>query len=124
MDCFAVTLGMACGSRGLTLKQAVRMAAYFGGFQFVMPVIGWLAGDRLLGIIQNFDHWVAFGLLTLIGGRMIWESFEMSEEKKAAADQTQGKGCSFSRWRRASTPGRRAEPGVSGRAFSPPPSSG
>ena len=53
MDCFAVTLGMACGARGLTMKQAVRMAAYFGGFQFVMPVVGWFAGDRLLGLIRT-----------------------------------------------------------------------
>jgi manganese efflux pump family protein len=92
MDCFAITLGMACGSRGLTLKQAVRMAAYFGGFQFVMPVIGWFAGDRLLGLIARFDHWVAFGLLVLIGGRMIHESIEMSEEEKSCRpDQTQGR---------------------------------
>ena len=92
MDCFAITLGMACGSRGLTLKQAVRMAAYFGGFQFVMPVIGWFAGDRLLALIRHFDHWVAFGLLALIGGRMIWESVEMSEEEKACRPgQTQGR---------------------------------
>ncbi len=92
MDCFAVTLGMACGSRGLTLKQAVRMAAFFGGFQFVMPVIGWFAGDRLLRIIEHFDHWVAFGLLALIGGRMIWESLKMNDEEKACRpDQTQGK---------------------------------
>jgi putative Mn2+ efflux pump MntP len=92
MDCFAITLGLACGARGLTMKQAVRMAAYFGGFQFVMPVIGWFAGDRLLALIRHFDHWVAFGLLALIGGRMIWESVEMSEEEKACRpDQTQGK---------------------------------
>ncbi|MGZ5555824.1 MAG: manganese efflux pump MntP [Candidatus Aminicenantales bacterium] len=92
MDCFAITLGMACSARGLTMRQAVRMGAYFGGFQLVMPVIGWLAGDRLLGIIQNFDHWVAFGLLALIGGRMIYESVEMSEEDKAGRpDQTRGK---------------------------------
>jgi len=92
MDCFAVTLGMACGARGLTMKQAVRMAAYFGGFQFVMPVAGWYAGDRMFAFIQNFDHWVAFGLLALIGGRMIYESFEMSEEEKACRpDQTQGR---------------------------------
>ena len=92
MDCFAITLGLACGARGLTMKQAVRMAAYFGGFQFVMPVAGWLAGDRLLGIIEHFDHWVAFGLLALIGGRMIWESVEMSDGEKAPRlDQTQGK---------------------------------
>jgi len=91
MDCFAVTLGMACGARGLTMREAVRMAAFFGGFQFVMPVAGWLAGDRLLGLIRNFDHWIAFGLLALIGGRMIYESFGMSEEEKACRpDQTQG----------------------------------
>lgn len=91
MDCFAVTLGLACGSRGLTMKQAVRIAAFFGGFQFVMPVAGWLAGDKLFGFIRDFDHWVAFGLLTLIGGRMIYESFGLSEEEKACRpDQTQG----------------------------------
>jgi putative Mn2+ efflux pump MntP len=91
MDCFAITLGLACGARGLTMKQAVRMAAYFGGFQFLMPVAGWFAGDRLLALIKDFDHWIAFGLLALIGGRMIYESFGMSEEEKACRpDQTQG----------------------------------
>jgi len=91
MDCFAITLGLACGTKGLTMKQAVRMAAFFGGFQFVMPVAGWLAGDKLLGFIKSFDHWVAFGLLALIGGRMIYESFGLNEEEKACRpDQTQG----------------------------------
>jgi len=91
MDCFAVTLGLACGARGLTMKQAVRMAGAFGGFQLVMPILGWLAGARLLGLIGRLDHWVAFGLLALIGGRMIYESFGMTEEEKACRpDQTQG----------------------------------
>jgi manganese efflux pump family protein len=91
MDCFAVTIGLACGSRGLTMKQTVRMAAAFGGFQLVMPPLGWLGGARLLGLIAGFDHWVAFGLLALIGGRMIYEFFEMSEEEKAGRpDRTQG----------------------------------
>src|SRR5512136_1862245 len=92
MDCFAITLGLACGSRGLTLKQAVRMAAYFGGFQFVMPVIGWFAGEQLLGLIAGFDHWVAFGLLALIVVLMIHESIEMSEEEKSGRPyQTRGR---------------------------------
>ena len=91
MDCFAVTLGVACGARGLTMKQAVRMAAFFGGFQFVMNVAGWFAGDKLLALIKSFDHWVAFGLLAVIGGRMIYESFGLSEEERASRpDQTQG----------------------------------
>lgn len=92
MDCFAVALGTAAGARGLSTKQALRMAVYFGGFQMVMPLAGWLAGDRLLGLIEGIDHWVAFGLLALIGGRMIYESFEMSEEEKAARfDRTRGR---------------------------------
>jgi putative Mn2+ efflux pump MntP len=92
MDCFAVSLGMASGSRGLTLKQAARVAVFFGGFQFAMPVVGWLAGARLLGLIRNFDHWVAFGLLAAVGGHMIYESFELSEEeKKARPDGTRGR---------------------------------
>lgn len=91
MDCFAVTMGLACGARGLTTKQALRLAVFFGGFQSVMPILGWFAGERLLGLIRNFDHWIAFGLLALIGGRMIWESARMSEAEKACRpDQTQG----------------------------------
>jgi putative Mn2+ efflux pump MntP len=91
MDCFAVTLGLACGSKGLAPRQALRMAAFFGGFQFVMPVLGWLAGTRLLGLIRNVDHWVAFGLLAFVGGRMIHEAFEKGEGEEACpADRTQG----------------------------------
>lgn len=91
MDCFAVTLGLACGARGLTMKQAVRMGVFFGGFQMVMPLIGWLLGESLLGLIRHFDHWVAFGLLALIGGRMIYESFGLTDEEKACRpDPTQG----------------------------------
>jgi putative Mn2+ efflux pump MntP len=91
MDCFAVTLGLACGDRGLSLRQTLRMAASFGGFQFAMTLAGWLAGDRLLAVIRSFDHWVAFGLLALIGGRMIWESVRKSGAEKACRpDRTQG----------------------------------
>lgn len=91
MDCFAVSLGLACGLKGLTMRQALRMAAFFGGFQFVMAVLGWLAGSGMLGFIKNFDHWVAFGLLAFVGGRMIYESFEQSdEEREARPDQTRG----------------------------------
>jgi len=91
MDCFAVSLGLACGSKRLENRQVLRMATFFGGFQFVMPIAGWLAGDRLLGFIKDFDHWVAFGLLALIGGRMVYESFEQGEKAKAGRpDRTQG----------------------------------
>jgi len=91
MDCFAVSLGLACGLKGLPTRQALRMAAFFGGFQFAMPLLGWLAGDKLLGFFRTIDHWVAFGLLAVIGGRMIYESLALSDEEKACRpDQTQG----------------------------------
>jgi len=92
MDCFAVTLGMACGATGLTMRQAARAALYFGGFQFLITVLGRLAGDRLIGLIRNGDHRAAFGLLALVGGRMIYEAFEMSEDEKASRpDRTRGR---------------------------------
>ena len=91
MDCFAVTLGMSCGSQRLTGAQALRLGLAFGGFQAAMPVIGWFAGDRALGLIKDFDHWTAFALLALIGGRMIWESLHMSgEDEDGRPDRTRG----------------------------------
>ncbi len=91
MDCFSVALGLSCGSRKLALGQALRLALFFGGFQFLMPLLGWLAGGRLMGLIEHFDHWVAFGLLAVIGGKMIHDSFHLDTEEKACRpDQTRG----------------------------------
>jgi putative Mn2+ efflux pump MntP len=91
MDCFAVSMGLACGLRGLSTRQAVRMAFFFGAFQFAMPVVGWFAGANVVRFMRAFDHWIAFGLLAAIGGRMIYESFSLSEEEKAdRPDQTSG----------------------------------
>jgi putative Mn2+ efflux pump MntP len=91
MDCFAVSMGLACGLRGLSGRQAVRMAFFFGAFQFGMPVLGWFAGESVIRFMQGIDHWIAFGLLVAIGVRMIYESFSLSEEQKACRpDQTRG----------------------------------
>lgn len=91
MDCFAISLGLACGQKGLTMRQAVRMAFFFGAFQCGMPVLGWFAGENVVRLMAGFDHWVAFGLLAAIGGRMIYESFGLSDEEKACRpDQTRG----------------------------------
>ncbi len=91
MDCFAVSMGMACGATRLRMRQIVRMAAAFGFFQFGMPVVGWFAGERIVRLIGRFDHWLAFGLLAFIGGRMIYESFALSEEEKGGRpDRTRG----------------------------------
>jgi manganese efflux pump family protein len=90
MDCFAVSLGMSCSREGLTGKQAVRMGLFFGFFQFAMPVAGWFAGENIIRYIQGFDHWIAFGLLAFVGGKMIVESFIGEGDRKNHVDRTCG----------------------------------
>ena len=90
MDTFAVSLGMSCGRNGLTGKQAVRMGLFFGFFQFAMPVVGWFAGENIIRYIRGFDHWIAFGLLAFVGGKMIVESFMDEGDKKNHVDRTSG----------------------------------
>ena len=90
MDAFAVSIGVSLAQSRLKPGQVLRMAFFFGLFQAGMPVLGWLAGRGVVGLIQEMDHWVAFGLLVLIGGRMIGESFAKGREGKQGADRTRG----------------------------------
>lgn len=80
MDAFAVAVSSGVTIKNFKLKNALTMALFFGGFQAVMPVIGWLAGMGLKQFIVDWDHWVAFGLLSFIGIKMIYESFKIKEE--------------------------------------------
>lgn len=91
MDAFAVSVGVSLSRGGLTGKQTLRIAIHFGFFQFGMLIIGWLAGQSIVHYIQTIDHWVAFGLLVIIGFKMIYESFQPQgslQEKKR--DPTKG----------------------------------
>ncbi|MEE9912310.1 MAG: manganese efflux pump MntP family protein [Deltaproteobacteria bacterium] len=89
IDAFSVAIGIGASNRARSWAPVLRLSLAFGIFQFVMPLAGWLAGSTVVGLIQDFDHWVAFALLAVIGGKMIWEGFEKeSDEKKA--DQTRG----------------------------------
>ena len=78
MDAFAVSIGLGAKKAEATLPLAIKAGLYFGFFQATMPLIGYLAGVGFLEYIEDVDHWVAFVLLALIGGKMIYESF--SEE--------------------------------------------
>ncbi len=78
-DCFAVALAASTSAAGPSRLQALRVCLAFGTAQAVMPVLGWLAGKNLVDLISGYDHWVAFGLLLAVGGRMIWESFHGEE---------------------------------------------
>jgi putative Mn2+ efflux pump MntP len=64
------------------------MPLLFGFFQAIMAVLGWLAGRGVIGYISAYDHWVAFGLLLVIGGRMIWESCHKSNKEKTKKNLT------------------------------------
>ena len=75
MDAFAVSICKGLGMKEVNLKVAVVLALFFGGFQALMPLIGWALGSQFLGIICPIDHWLAFVLLAVIGGKMLWEAF-------------------------------------------------
>lgn len=85
MDAFAVAVckGLAAGKVGA--KHFVVVGLWFGGFQFLMPVLGYFLGSFFADKIRSVDHWVAFVLLLLIGANMIRESFSKEEEKTDAS---------------------------------------
>jgi putative Mn2+ efflux pump MntP len=74
-DCFAVALGGSLSQKKFRIGLLLRLALAFGIFQAGMTWLGWLAGSTVIDYIAAYDHWLAFGLLAFIGGRMIWESF-------------------------------------------------
>jgi len=77
MDAFAVSIVSGAAYKRLHLRHALRIAVFFGGFQAIMPLIGSLAGLSVKQHIADYDHWVAFGLLGAVGGKMIYESFKI-----------------------------------------------
>ena len=82
MDAFAVAISMGATLRTIRLTQLLRLAIAFGGFQGLMVVVGYLAGRALSENlwVTTFDHWVAFGLLAFLGGKMIYEARYLPEE--------------------------------------------
>ena len=80
MDAFAVSICKGLSIRKLKLSQALIVGAWFGAFQALMPAIGWLLGSAFTDLIESVDHWIAFVLLSLIGGNMIREAFSGEEE--------------------------------------------
>ncbi len=81
-DSFAVSLSCGLAKQKMQLVQMLKIAIILSLFQGLMPLVGWFAGEKLLPYIEEFDHWVAFLLLFLIGGKMIIESFKEETSKK------------------------------------------
>jgi putative Mn2+ efflux pump MntP len=86
MDAFAVSVVSGSVYRQLHIGHALRMALFFGGFQAMMPLLGWAMGAKLETYINPYDHWIAFILLTIIGGKMIYETFKFKEVEEKPQD--------------------------------------
>ena len=80
MDAFAVSVCKGLGMRRMRYDQALVISLYFGVFQALMPLIGWLLGTSFSRYIQAFDHWIAFVLLAFLGGKMLWDVFHEKED--------------------------------------------
>jgi manganese efflux pump family protein len=86
MDAFAVSIANGMTITSNRRRSALMTAAFFGGFQMLMPAIGWVAGLTLAGVISGIDHWIAFGLLAFIGAKMIYEATKKDEDQKCSTD--------------------------------------
>ncbi len=82
MDAFAVSIVSGAAYKQLNIKHALRLALFFGGFQALMPLIGFLAGITVKEYIANFDHWIAFALLSAVGAKMIYESTKIKPARQ------------------------------------------
>jgi len=83
MDAFAVSIGL--GSKGNTRGLGLKAGLFFGSFQALMPFIGYLGGKSALGWVEEYSHWIAFGLLALIGAKMIYEGLHEGIEENIEA---------------------------------------
>lgn len=83
MDAFAVSIGKGLTAKRVSWREALAVGLWFGGFQALMPVIGYYLGISFADLVTKIDHWIAFGLLLLIGGNMIREGLQKGEEKSA-----------------------------------------
>ncbi|MBP3706302.1 MAG: manganese efflux pump, partial [Clostridia bacterium] len=86
MDAFAISICKGLKMTTLSFKQTTLIALFFGGFQAIMPFIGWAAGKSFEKILIQYDHWVAFGLLAFIGIKMIRDSFDCDDDTSSDFD--------------------------------------
>jgi len=82
MDAFAVSIASGITIHNLKLRHAVTIAVWFGIFQALMPLLGWVLGGQVVKYVQGCDHWLAFGLLSFIGAKMIYEAFKIEEAEE------------------------------------------
>lgn len=86
MDAFAVSICKGLKMQTINYKHATIIALFFGGFQGLMPFIGWVLGKQFETYITSIDHWITFVLLTIIGGKMVYEALHPEDEVLTKTD--------------------------------------
>lgn len=87
MDCFAVSIAIGCTTCKVRVSKILQIAFFFGLFQALMPVIGYYLGYSFKDYISSIDHWIAFGILGFIGGKMVFEAIWGKEKKSLDTDK-------------------------------------
>jgi putative Mn2+ efflux pump MntP len=85
MDAAAVSAARGLATPKLLPRHVILVAVFFGGFQALMPLVGWVVGSRVGPLVQAWDHWIAFVLLGAIGGKMLWEARGTKDNGEAAS---------------------------------------
>ena len=86
MDAFAVSVGKGLSLSSVRPRHMFIAGVWFGGFQALMPVAGYFLGSTFANYFTNIDHWIAFVLLSIIGGKMLYDTFTGDDEEGADAD--------------------------------------
>ena len=84
MDAFAVSIGKGLSLRSVRLRHYLLAGLWFGGFQALMPLVGYACGVSFAEAVASIDHWIAFVLLAIIGGKMVWDALSGEEESSDA----------------------------------------
>ena len=90
MDAFAVSVASSVILGGVTARQTFRISFHFGLFQFMMPILGWLAGRSVVQLVEAWDHWVAFAILAFIGSKAVLSAVRGDADRASRADPSRG----------------------------------
>lgn len=82
MDAFAVAIAKGLATERLRKRHYCSVAVWFGGFQALMPLLGYFLGINFASVVESFDHWIAFGLLAIIGGKMLYDTLSGEDDGK------------------------------------------
>ncbi len=90
MDAFSVCVAAGAAIKKLDAGHYFRLSFHFGLFQFLMPVVGYFAGNAVARVISDWDHWIVLVILAFLGGKMLWESFKKDKEDDESKDPSRG----------------------------------